>query len=426
MRLKKIIIITVIINIFLLSGCGKNNNKVTESGGDSYIISSEDIDDNKIQITDISGVKDGLESLFGKDNATVDIKANETSQAATVDTKVNETIRTSATENITTSDKNHEQTSKNIVKATSAETSTVQETSKDTTQAQKIVLGNHTYNENIGATCSIINTNGCTADTAASKIVSTLISSRMSQEVIVRVLHDYLIRHTFYDEEAMNKTDTYGAVIHTETGALVNRLAVCDGYAKAYKLLCNKAGIECEVVYGKAITDVNSDIGHAWNIVKIDGIWYQIDVTFDDPIMSDMSSGECEAGKNLTYDYYLLTDDIIYLDHTPDNRESIPKCTSTKYVRCDNMVNSEKEIEEILVNIILSNGKQSVYTVDLHCKKANEELIAGTYLGNAMQNAINRCVQEMNCSQVSVNMLIQKSGNGMYGSITVTINAEWS
>lgn len=418
MKFKKFIITTaIIINIVLLSGCGdKNEDKGSEPSGDGYSILEEDTSESKIQIVDISGLNNILDDIYGKTTTSSD----ETSSDIT-------------TEKQTTSNKNQEQTTKNVIPETSAVAvtvpstvpSTAKETEKNTNQTQKITLNDNNNNENIGATCGIINISGCTADTAAAKIVTTLISNSMSQEVKVRVLHDYLIRHTFYDEAAMNRNDTYGEVIHTETGALVNRLAVCDGYAKAYKLLCNKAGIECEVVYGKAATNGDSNIGHAWNIVKIDGIWYQIDVTFDDPIVSNISNGEYEAGRNLTHDYYLLTDDIIYLDHTPDDKSVVPKCTSSKYVRCDNMINTEAELEEMLVNLILSNGKQSVYTVELHCIKGNEDLIVGTYLGNAIQNAIDRCVKKIDCMGVNVSLLVQRGGNGRYGSITITINAVW-
>ena len=53
-----------------------------------------------------------------------------------------------------------------------------------------------------------------------------------------------------------------------------NNLVVCDGYAKAFSLLCNMEGIDCIRVTGKLSSE-----GHAWNKVKIDGIWYVVDIT---------------------------------------------------------------------------------------------------------------------------------------------------
>ena len=60
---------------------------------------------------------------------------------------------------------------------------------------------------------------------------------------------------------------------HTAYGALVNKEAVCEGYAKAYKLLMDAMGIPCDVV-------INEE--HAWNVVCLEGKWYLVDVTNDD------------------------------------------------------------------------------------------------------------------------------------------------
>ena len=60
-------------------------------------------------------------------------------------------------------------------------------------------------------------------------------------------------------------------------GALVEGSAICEGYAKAFKLLCNRAGIACEIVGGT----VNGE-AHMWNYVQIGGDYYLVDATFDD------------------------------------------------------------------------------------------------------------------------------------------------
>ncbi len=78
--------------------------------------------------------------------------------------------------------------------------------------------------------------------------------------------HEYLRSHVSY----VGGTDYLS---HTAYGALVNKEAVCEGYAKAYKQLLNAMDIPCEVV-------INED--HAWNEVYLDGKWYVVDVTNDD------------------------------------------------------------------------------------------------------------------------------------------------
>ena len=59
-------------------------------------------------------------------------------------------------------------------------------------------------------------------------------------------------------------------------GVFVEEIAVCQGYALAYKLLCDRVGIECYMV-------TSDSMNHAWNIVWLDGSWYHVDATWDDP-----------------------------------------------------------------------------------------------------------------------------------------------
>ncbi len=80
-----------------------------------------------------------------------------------------------------------------------------------------------------------------------------------------KFVHDYLAGNTSYDN-----THTK----FTAYDALVGKSAVCEGYANAYKLVMNKLGIECEYATSK-------DMQHMWNIVKIDGQWYNVDCTWD-------------------------------------------------------------------------------------------------------------------------------------------------
>ncbi len=90
-------------------------------------------------------------------------------------------------------------------------------------------------------------------------------------------LHDYLALNCTYDyDNYLNGTlpDT----VYSSYGALVNKSAVCSGYAMAYSELVRTAGIPCYIVASDAMD-------HAWNLVYVDGAWYHVDVTFDDPVV---------------------------------------------------------------------------------------------------------------------------------------------
>lgn len=93
-------------------------------------------------------------------------------------------------------------------------------------------------------------------------------SSGMSKVQIARALHDYLAQHMRYDE-SLKKYDAYAA--------FVEGTAVCQGYSLAYGAMLKKAGIP--FVY--AISD---KMDHMWNVIQIDGKWYHVDVTWDDPL----------------------------------------------------------------------------------------------------------------------------------------------
>ncbi len=91
------------------------------------------------------------------------------------------------------------------------------------------------------------------------------------------VVHDYLAQNCEYDYDRLN-SGQLPEISHTAYGALVNRMAVCDGYGDAYLyIMKNKLGIPCELVASEVMA-------HAWNMIEIGGKWYHVDVTWDDPV----------------------------------------------------------------------------------------------------------------------------------------------
>lgn len=120
-------------------------------------------------------------------------------------------------------------------------------------------------------------------------------------------IHDRLAEHVTY------ASDLNGEYIHTIYGALGQGSAVCDGYAEAYQYLLRKVGIEAYVATG-----YGNGGGHAWNYVRIDGKYYQTDVTWDD------------SEEELYHAYYNLTDAAMLEDHYLDTFSyKLPVCNST-------------------------------------------------------------------------------------------------
>ncbi|WP_026497738.1 leucine-rich repeat protein [Butyrivibrio sp. WCD2001] len=89
-------------------------------------------------------------------------------------------------------------------------------------------------------------------------------------------VHDYYVGNLQYDHAcaADRSTAGYYNLSHTAYGALVNHLAVCDGYSAGYELILKRLGIESMIIAGYA------GGGHAWNIVRLDGSWYEVDTTW--------------------------------------------------------------------------------------------------------------------------------------------------
>lgn len=130
---------------------------------------------------------------------------------------------------------------------------------------------------------------------AVSKILSGL-KDNMSEFERALYLHDYLVNNCEYDENVDEENDEEQ---YNSYGALVNKLAVCEGYAEAYHYLLSCVGINSLNVSG-----FSEGEAHQWNIVNIDDEWYHTDVTWDD------------CGDEYMYDYFNLTTEQIEKDHT--------------------------------------------------------------------------------------------------------------
>lgn len=89
------------------------------------------------------------------------------------------------------------------------------------------------------------------------------------------VMHRYLCELIEYDETAPYAHEPYGALIEGR--------AVCEGYARSLKWLCDREEIPCVLVIGDAIDTNGNTGGHMWNYVQMEnGAWYAIDATWDD------------------------------------------------------------------------------------------------------------------------------------------------
>lgn len=139
------------------------------------------------------------------------------------------------------------------------------------------------------------------------------IGTNASDEEKILYFHDYIARNCVYhDVSGLTPEDLVALADNSHYsdayGALIENEAVCEGYARAYKYLCDKSGITCGLVSGKA-----GGAEHMWNVVKIKGKPYcHVDVTWDDHY--DRKSGT----GYILHDYFKINDEEICFDHTID------------------------------------------------------------------------------------------------------------
>lgn len=148
-------------------------------------------------------------------------------------------------------------------------------------------------------------------DRAVSELFSSIDSAATDYEKLL-AFHDRLVTGCTFNENTDYSNTVYGA--------LVAGSAQCEGYAFTFEYLCKQAGIECFTVTG---TNPQGAL-HAWNMVKLDGMWYHVDCTWDDPILET-------PDPDFIRHYYFLTcdSDIIGVTHIPDNTYfTFPICTS--------------------------------------------------------------------------------------------------
>ena len=163
-------------------------------------------------------------------------------------------------------------------------------------------------------------------------------------------LHNYIIDNCSYKNFGNNPK------IFTSYGCLIDKIAVCEGYSKAMQtLLCN-CGIECKTVAG-----IGNGEPHMWNMVKIGGEWYHLDVTWD------------ATDENSRYMYFNVDDKTIKKNHFVGEQFQLggmlnsgkmynfdlPKCTATKfnYYEKNALKISNYNCDESIIDYIKKSAK---------------------------------------------------------------------
>lgn len=159
-------------------------------------------------------------------------------------------------------------------------------------------------------------------EAAAAQFISDRITKEMTDFEKEMQIIGYLVEHVDYaynryleGNSIPEDYEAYGALIHGE--------AVCSGYTEAFLTLAESCGLEARKVLG----DVNG-IPHTWNQVKLEGDWYHVDVTWEDPIVNGSVDNGLGFGS-LCNDYINLTDAQMEEDHNWEAEGIV--CAAVRY-----------------------------------------------------------------------------------------------
>ena len=155
--------------------------------------------------------------------------------------------------------------------------------------------------------------------------LDTAVGTPFEKELAV---HDWLVLNCAYDYDNYQH-NTIPWESYSPRGLFCNGKAVCQGYAESFKLCMDILGIPCVIVTG-----TGNGGAHAWNAVELDGEWYMVDVTWDDPVP--------DTPGRVGYAYLNLTDEKMSRDHAYTSSVTANGTKYYYYAQQENYFTSEE------------------------------------------------------------------------------------
>jgi hypothetical protein len=178
-------------------------------------------------------------------------------------------------------------------------------------------------------------------DARADAIIKAIGVDRMRPSYIqYQILHDQLLHAVRYDSSAPSNSRA-NLEAHTIAGVFLSHAAVCEGIAKAFKYLCDKANLFCMLVSGSsADSQTGQIVSHAWNIVKLNDGFAHMDVTWDINVSTHSHFDR--------YDYFCISDEDAKLDHTYSDTPPCISSSHSYFVSKKAMISSLSGLEPFL------------------------------------------------------------------------------
>jgi transglutaminase/protease-like cytokinesis protein 3 len=183
--------------------------------------------------------------------------------------------------------------------------------------------------------------------TRAYEIKNEIITSDMTDYEKELTIHDYIIANYSYNVDAVSNDSANSLRTHSITGMLLDGNGVCEAYANTFMLLCRMSGLNCELATGTL-----DGVKHQWNIVELNGEYYNVDLTSDDPVP--------DIKGRVGYRYFNLSDAELSKTHVSDSTNRSCNGVRFNYYSYNNLVVTSYEDLSILLNDKLDRGIKTI------------------------------------------------------------------
>lgn len=162
-------------------------------------------------------------------------------------------------------------------------------------------------------------------DNKINEILKSIVTNNMLTYEKIKAVNDYIVKHFSYDTDIKRFSDY---------DLLYYKKSVCSGYSLlAYKML-HKLNIPVLIVTGTA-----NNQSHAWNLVNLNGKWYHLDTTWNDPVP--------DRKDKVSYDYFMLTDTKIKDTHSIDKELILPTANTDYMTYITNLNNNLDKLNRL-------------------------------------------------------------------------------
>lgn len=195
-------------------------------------------------------------------------------------------------------------------------------------------------------------------------------------------IHDFICENVIYDKLKKQYS-------HEILGPLGQGVGVCEGIAKSVKILCDHLSIPCIVVISENNPEKNIKYRHAWNVIRINGVWNHLDATFDNSL----------GKKEVRYDYFNLDDKSIFKDHEPVIYK-VPACSGDDHFYYKEKKLSFTKLEDVAKRCQQAIKKGKVLTFHWRGGPLTKAVIE-----ELLQIIVEASKEKSRYSQVSINWL---------------------